>query len=165
MTHELKTLPQYWDAVQRGEKTFEVRRDDRGFQKGDVLELVRHDGDHEPDCLVLPTEVIRTMRAEGLIPGKHNHREYLMEHLFGTPVQRKRRKMTHKELVELQRDLYRLERQARNMQLDGENYESHEQAWFGFLAERLRAVSPLVDAAQRKQGRKEERMAGEDKSH
>lgn len=40
-THELKTLPQYWDAVQRGEKTFEVRRDDRGFQKGDVLELVR----------------------------------------------------------------------------------------------------------------------------
>lgn len=44
MTHELKTLPQYWDAVQRGEKTFEVRRDDRGFQKGDVLELVRHYG-------------------------------------------------------------------------------------------------------------------------
>lgn len=41
MTHELKTLPQYWDAVQRGEKTFEVRRDDRGFQKGDTLRLLR----------------------------------------------------------------------------------------------------------------------------
>ena len=28
MTHELKTIPQYWDAVKRGEKTFEVRRDE-----------------------------------------------------------------------------------------------------------------------------------------
>ena len=41
MTHELKTLPAYWDAVQRGEKAVEVRRDDRGFQKGDILELVK----------------------------------------------------------------------------------------------------------------------------
>lgn len=44
MTHELKTYPNYFDAVVRGEKTFEVRRDDRGFQKGDILRLVRHDG-------------------------------------------------------------------------------------------------------------------------
>ena len=34
MTHELKTLPKYFDAIVVGEKTFEVRRDDRGFQKG-----------------------------------------------------------------------------------------------------------------------------------
>jgi hypothetical protein len=40
-THELKTWPQYFDAVARGEKNFEVRRDDRGFQKGDILELQR----------------------------------------------------------------------------------------------------------------------------
>lgn len=46
MTHELKTLPAYWDAVNRGEKNFEVRRDDRGFQRGDILELVRHNGRH-----------------------------------------------------------------------------------------------------------------------
>jgi hypothetical protein len=39
--HALKTLPQYWDAVERGEKTFEVRRDDRGFQRGDILVLHR----------------------------------------------------------------------------------------------------------------------------
>ena len=39
--HVLKTLPQYWDAVERGEKTFEVRRDDRGFQRGDTVVLVR----------------------------------------------------------------------------------------------------------------------------
>lgn len=44
MTHELKTLPAYWDAVQRGEKRFEVRRDDRGFKQGDTVALIRHDG-------------------------------------------------------------------------------------------------------------------------
>lgn len=39
--HILKTLPNYWDAVQSGAKTFEVRRDDRGFQRGDILVLRR----------------------------------------------------------------------------------------------------------------------------
>lgn len=44
VTHELKTLSVYWDAVKRGEKNFEVRRDDRGFQKGDTIKLLRlHD--------------------------------------------------------------------------------------------------------------------------
>ena len=37
--HELKIAPAYYDAIKRGDKTFEVRRDDRGFQKGDVLKL------------------------------------------------------------------------------------------------------------------------------
>lgn len=39
--HELKTTDVYWDAVNCGEKTFEVRRNDRGFQKGDLLHLIR----------------------------------------------------------------------------------------------------------------------------
>ena len=39
--HILKTMPNYWAAVERGEKTFEVRRDDRGFQKGDFVILRR----------------------------------------------------------------------------------------------------------------------------
>jgi hypothetical protein len=37
--HELKTVPPYFDAVKSGTKTFEVRRDDRGFQPGDLLVL------------------------------------------------------------------------------------------------------------------------------
>lgn len=41
MTHQLKTWPQYWDEVASGDKTFDVRRDDRGFQKGDVVELLK----------------------------------------------------------------------------------------------------------------------------
>lgn len=39
--HSLKTHSVYWDAIKRREKTFEVRRDDRCFQKGDVLLLRR----------------------------------------------------------------------------------------------------------------------------
>jgi hypothetical protein len=38
-THELKTVQPYFDAVFYGEKTFELRRDDRGFAVGDVLVL------------------------------------------------------------------------------------------------------------------------------
>jgi hypothetical protein len=34
--HDLKCLPDYFVALENGDKTFEVRRDDRGFQKGDL---------------------------------------------------------------------------------------------------------------------------------
>lgn len=40
-THTVKCWPTYFDAIRRGDKTFDVRRDDRGYQKGDVLELQR----------------------------------------------------------------------------------------------------------------------------
>lgn len=39
MTHELKTHPEPFRALACGEKTFELRRDDRNFQVGDTLEL------------------------------------------------------------------------------------------------------------------------------
>jgi len=39
--HVLKTTPDMWYAVESGEKNFEVRRDDRGFQRGDILVLRR----------------------------------------------------------------------------------------------------------------------------
>lgn len=37
--HVLKTWPTYFEAIANGSKNFEVRRDDRGFQKGDTLRL------------------------------------------------------------------------------------------------------------------------------
>jgi hypothetical protein len=43
--HCLKTWPESWDAVARGEKTFEVRRDDRGFEVGDILVLEKWDSE------------------------------------------------------------------------------------------------------------------------
>jgi hypothetical protein len=39
MLHELKTWPFYYQAVKSGKKTFEVRRNDRFFQVGDILHL------------------------------------------------------------------------------------------------------------------------------
>lgn len=35
--HRLKLSYSFWDAVMSGEKTFELRENDRGFQKGDLI--------------------------------------------------------------------------------------------------------------------------------
>jgi len=39
MTHELKTWPEYYEAIITGRKKFEVRINDRNFQVGDRLLL------------------------------------------------------------------------------------------------------------------------------
>jgi len=41
-THELKVDDAYFQALKSGEKNFEIRRDDRGFQRGDMLVLHRY---------------------------------------------------------------------------------------------------------------------------
>jgi hypothetical protein len=43
MTHELKILPEHFEAVAFGAKTAELRFDDRGYQVGDLLGLVEYD--------------------------------------------------------------------------------------------------------------------------
>ena len=42
-THELKTWPSFYEAILRGEKTFEARRNDRDFAVGDKLQLREFD--------------------------------------------------------------------------------------------------------------------------
>lgn len=37
--HKLKCWTPYYEAIVAGEKKFDVRRDDRGFQKGDLVLL------------------------------------------------------------------------------------------------------------------------------
>jgi len=55
-THELKCWPEPFEAIQRGDKTFELRRDDRGFALGDTL-------------------VLREYKPEGGYPGTYTGRQ------------------------------------------------------------------------------------------
>lgn len=41
--HVLKTVATAWDAIKAGEKRFEVRRNDRFFQRGDIVVLRKLD--------------------------------------------------------------------------------------------------------------------------
>ncbi len=43
--HELKILPIYFEEVIKGNKTFEIRKDDRDFNVGDILLLKEYDPD------------------------------------------------------------------------------------------------------------------------
>ena len=42
-THQLKTLPHFFEQVEQLNKHFELRKDDRGFEEGDRLILSEYD--------------------------------------------------------------------------------------------------------------------------
>lgn len=42
-THDLKCLKQFMSRIQTGQKTFEIRKNDRDYQVGDVLRLHQYD--------------------------------------------------------------------------------------------------------------------------
>lgn len=44
-THELKLDIKYFDDVKSGKKNFEIRKNDRGYEVGDILELKAWDKD------------------------------------------------------------------------------------------------------------------------
>lgn len=39
MTHELKILPEYYDEIIQGKKSFEIRKNDRDFKEEDTVIL------------------------------------------------------------------------------------------------------------------------------
>ena len=43
MTHELKVWPVFFEAMIKGDKRFEVRKNDRNFRVGDLLALSEWD--------------------------------------------------------------------------------------------------------------------------
>lgn len=54
--HELKVWPEYFEEVQKGNKTFEIRKNDRDYKTGDVILLQEYDPNkshvcHTCDCL------------------------------------------------------------------------------------------------------------------
>ena len=60
--HDLKTLPEYFEAVDSGAKPFEVRFNDRDFKAGDVLNL-REYSDGEYTGRVLHREISYVLDA------------------------------------------------------------------------------------------------------
>ncbi|WP_158117244.1 DUF3850 domain-containing protein [Vibrio cincinnatiensis] len=42
--HQLKIKPEYLEAIIRGDKTFEIRKNDRDFKIGDQVMLIETDG-------------------------------------------------------------------------------------------------------------------------
>lgn len=54
MIHQLKTTPPYFTDVTSGDKTFEVRRNDRNYKVGDFLELNEYtDGAETGRCCIV----------------------------------------------------------------------------------------------------------------
>ena len=47
MEHLLKIIPQFYTEVSTGNKTFEIRKNDRGYQVGDTLLLCEWLPEHE----------------------------------------------------------------------------------------------------------------------
>lgn len=46
MIHNIKTLQPYFNDVKSGKKTFELRKDDRNYQAGDTLWLLKYDANN-----------------------------------------------------------------------------------------------------------------------
>jgi ASC-1-like (ASCH) protein len=71
-THHLKCWPSYFEAVMMGDKTFEIRKNDRDFKVGDTIILHHHDpGGDVSEPMPTPSFRIRYILAghEGLQPG------------------------------------------------------------------------------------------------
>lgn len=71
MTHELKILPQYFQAVWNETKTFELRKDDRDYHGGDLLLLKEWDGTKYTGSVlyVKVTYILRDAEKYGLKDG------------------------------------------------------------------------------------------------
>lgn len=72
MVHYLKIKPEYYKDVECGLKTFELRKNDRDFQVGDILMLIKLDGEgNETDQVtrVRVTYILKDCPQYGLKDG------------------------------------------------------------------------------------------------
>jgi len=68
-THNLKTWSLYFDAVWRGTKTAEIRKDDRGFAQGDILHLIETKLGETTGRSITARVSHKVTKFEGLAPG------------------------------------------------------------------------------------------------
>ena len=70
MTHDLKVWPEFFAAIDKGEKAFELRKDDRGFELGDDLRLWFFDPETgKKNGHSIFARVTSIVRGEWLAPG------------------------------------------------------------------------------------------------
>jgi uncharacterized protein YllA (UPF0747 family) len=67
--HELKTHPNLFTLIQRGDKPFELRKDDRGFKKDDLLILREWEPEAGYTNHVICAVVTCVVKGEWLAPG------------------------------------------------------------------------------------------------
>lgn len=65
-THELKIKKEYAEFVLSGVKTFEIRKNDRDYQVGDLVKFNVIDGDLEMPGFYLITYVLKGVPQYGL---------------------------------------------------------------------------------------------------
>ena len=69
-THALKISPKYFSQVECGLKTFEIRKDDRAFEVGDILALLEWDKEYTGNnCKVFVTSLLRADEFSGVSAG------------------------------------------------------------------------------------------------
>ena len=66
--HELKIKDEYFKEVLRENKTFELRKNDRDYQVGDLIHFVDIDGNpsYNEKLVFLITDVLRNVQEYGL---------------------------------------------------------------------------------------------------
>lgn len=64
-THVLKLQKDFCDAVYNGEKLFELRYNDRGFQRGDLIRFVAMDGEEKIEHPINDCEYVITYVLAG----------------------------------------------------------------------------------------------------
>lgn len=71
MLHALKTIQPYFDMVKSGNKTFELRKDDRPYNEGDKVVLQEWDGEKYTgqELNFLIGTIIRNAKQFGLKDG------------------------------------------------------------------------------------------------
>lgn len=76
MIHQLKTMPEYFNDVITGKKTFEFRVNDRNYKVGDYLALNEYDPNTKTytgrSCLVIVDYILDEHTAEGVPALKNN---------------------------------------------------------------------------------------------
>ena len=60
--HYLKIKPEYYKDIERGLKTFELRKNDRDFHVGDILMLIKLDGEGNETDQVIKKNVVYILK-------------------------------------------------------------------------------------------------------